>query len=209
MATKSKNTKGIKIAAFVMAVVMFLASGFFGSLFIRSFAHYAGDTSKNYFETPSFRWQMNQFITDMFHSAQSLAVSSIEDYQKTTAGQSINQRWKDETEKVSQAFDLLAKSEVRVHRDAQNRYRYSLAYNNGIYYFNYDGNFISAEEFSESAMPITLLWSGKMRWCSKYWYSPNMLRKRTAFCSPFFVHRKGIVFCEIVKNARSTEVSLF
>ena len=150
MATKSKNiNKGIKIAALVMAVVMFLASGFFGSLFIRSFAHYAGDTSKSYFETPSFRWQMNQFITDMFHSAQYLTVNSIEDYEKTTDGKDVNNRWQAEAERVSQAFDLLAKSEVRVHRDAQNRYRYSLAYNNVIYYFNYDGNFISAEEFSD------------------------------------------------------------
>ena len=132
-----------------MAVVMFLASGFFGSLFIRSFAHYAGDTSKTYFETPSFRWQMNQFITDMFHSAQYLTVNSIEDYEKTTDGKDVNNRWQAEAERVSQAFDLLAKSEVRVHRDAQNRYRYSLAYNNVIYYFNYDGNFISAEEFSD------------------------------------------------------------
>ncbi len=150
MATKSKNiNKGIKIVALVMAVVMFLASGFFGSLFIRSFAHYAGDTSKTYFETPSFRWQMNQFITDMFHSAQYLTVNSIEDYEKTTDGKDVNNRWQAEAERVSQAFDLLAKSEVRVHRDAQNRYRYSLAYNNVIYYFNYDGNFISAEEFSD------------------------------------------------------------
>lgn len=132
-----------------MAVVMFLASGFFGSLFIRSFAHYAADTSKTYFETPSFRWQMNQFITDMFHSAQYLTVNSIEDYEKTTDGKDVNNRWQAEAERVSQAFDLLAKSEVRVHRDAQNRYRYSLAYNNVIYYFNYDGNFISAEEFSD------------------------------------------------------------
>ena len=144
MATKLKNIKAIKIAALVMAVVMFLASGFFGSLFIRSFAHYAGDVSETYFETPSFRWQMNQFITDMFHSAQYLTVNSIEDYEKTTDGKDVNNRWQAEAERVSQAFDLLAKSEVRVHRDAQNRYRYSLAYNNVIYYFNYDGNFISA-----------------------------------------------------------------
>lgn len=150
MATKSKSTnKGIKIAAFVMAVVMFLASGFFASTFIRSFAHYAGDTSKNYFETPSFRYQMNQFITDMFYSAQYLTVSGIEDYQKTTDGKEINQRWQSEAERVSQAFDLLAKSEVKVYRDAQNRYRYSLIYNNVIYYFSFDGSFISEEEFSD------------------------------------------------------------
>lgn len=132
-----------------MAVVMFLASGFFASVFIRSFAHYAGDTSPTFIETPSFRWQMNQFIRDMFHSAQYLSVNSVEDYQKTTDGKEINQRWQSEAERVSQAFDLLSASEVRVYRDAQNRYRYSFVYNNVIYYFNYDGSFISAEEFSD------------------------------------------------------------
>lgn len=150
MATKSKNIKAVKITALVLAVVMFLASGFFGSLFIRSFAHYAGDASgKDYFKTPSFRWQMNQFITDVFHSAQYLSTDSIEDYQKTTDGKEINQRWQSEAERVSQAYDLLANSEIQIHRDAQNRYRYSLVYNNVTYYFNYDGSFISKDEFSE------------------------------------------------------------
>ncbi|MBR5562201.1 MAG: HAMP domain-containing histidine kinase [Clostridia bacterium] len=149
MATKLKNIKAIKIAALVMAVVMFLVSGFFGSLFIRSFAHYAGDTSATYFETPSFRYQMNRFITDMFHSAHFLTVNSIEDFQKTADGKDINQRYQKEAERVSQAFDLLEQSELKVHHDAQNRYRYSLVYNNVTYYFNYDGNFISKEEFSD------------------------------------------------------------
>ncbi len=149
MATKSKNTKAIKITALVLAVVMFLASGFFGSLFIRSFAHYAGDVSKTWFETPSFRWQMNQFITDMFHSAQYLTIDSINDFQNTTHGKEINQRWQSEAERVSQAHDLLANSVVQVHHDAQNRYRYSLVYNNVTFYFNYDGSYISEEEFSD------------------------------------------------------------
>ncbi len=149
MATKSKNIKAIKITALVLAVVMFLASGFFGSLFIRSFAHYAGDTSKTYFETPSFRWQMNQFITDMFHSAHFLTVNSIEDFQKTADGKDINQRYQKEAERVSQAFDLLAGSGLKVHYDAQNRYRYSLVYNNITYYLDYEGGFISKEEFSD------------------------------------------------------------
>ena len=90
-----------------MAVVMFLASGFFGSLFIRGFAHYASDTSKTWHETPSFRWQMNQFISDMFSSAQSLTVNSIEEFEKTSDGQEINQEWQKKAEKVNQAFDLL------------------------------------------------------------------------------------------------------
>lgn len=147
MATKLKNIKAIKITALVLAVVMFLASGFFGSLFIRSFAHYAGDTSKTWFETPSFRWQMNQFITDIFHSAQSLTVNSIEDFQKTSDGQKINQEWQKKAEKVTQAFDLLEQSELKVHRDAQNRYRYSLVYNNVTYYFRYDGELIDKDQF--------------------------------------------------------------
>ncbi len=151
MATKSKNIKdkSVKLIALILAVVMFLASGFFTSLFIRSFALYAGDTSKTWFETPSFRWQMNQFITDMFHSAQYLTINSIDDFQNTTDGKEINQRWQSEAERVSQAFDLLANSQVQVHHDAQNRYRYSLVYNNVTYYFNYDGSFISKEEFSD------------------------------------------------------------
>lgn len=148
MATKSKSiNKGIKIAAFVMAVVMFLASGFFASTFIRSFAHYAGDTSKNYFETPSFRYQMNQYITDMFFSAPSLSLKSIDDFRKTNEGQNIIRRYDELIQEASQAYDLLESSEIKVHYDAQNRYRYSLVYNNITYYFRYDGRTISEEEF--------------------------------------------------------------
>ena len=148
MATKSKNiNKGIKIAALVMAVVMFLASGFFASMFIRSFAHYAADTSKTYFETPSFRWQMNQYITNMFHSAQSLSVQSVEEYGKTAAGQTIISSYDKEIQNVSQAYDLLDGSGILVFYDAQNRYRYSLVYNNVTYYFSYNGATISEEEF--------------------------------------------------------------
>ena len=147
MATKLKNTNAIRIIALVLAVVMFLASGFFGSLFIRAFAHYASDTSKSWSETPSFRWQMNQFITDIFQSAQSLTVSSIEDFEKTSNGQAINSEWQKRTEKVNLAFSLLENSELKVHHDAQNRYRYSLVYNNVTYYFNYDGNFINSDQF--------------------------------------------------------------
>lgn len=149
MATKSKNInrKGIKIAALVMAVVMFLASGFFASMFIRSFAHYAGDTSKNYFETPSFRYQMNQYITEMFFSAQSLSVKNVDDFGKTTDGEWINKKFDDRILEASQAYDLLDKSGIKVHYDAQNRYRYSLTYNGVAYYFRYDGRVISEEEF--------------------------------------------------------------
>lgn len=126
---------------------MFFASGFFGSLFIRSAVHYAGDVSSSYYETPSFRYQMNKFINDMLHSAQSLTVNSVEDFEKTANGQSINQGWQREAEKVSNAYDLLEKSGLKVHFDAQNRYRYSLIYNNITYYFRYDGRVISKDEF--------------------------------------------------------------
>ncbi len=149
MATKSKNIKGIKITALVLAVVMFLASGFFGSLFIRSFAHYAGDASgKDYFQTPSFRWQMNQYIDEMFHSAYFLTIKDIDDFQKTSEGEWINSNNEKDVLKVSQAFDLLDKSGIKVHHDAQNRYRYSLNYNNVTFYFSYDGRVIPEDEFN-------------------------------------------------------------
>ena len=148
MATKLKNIKGIKIAAFILAVVMFLASGFFAGTFVRSAIHYAGDASKSYYETPSFRWQMNRFIDDMFYSARSLSVNSIDEFRKTSDGKEIDKRYDEKILEVSQAHDLLDKSGIVVHYDAQSRYRYSLTYNNITYYFLYNGSIISEAEFN-------------------------------------------------------------
>ena len=126
---------------------MFLASGFFGSLFIRSFAHYAGDVSGSYFETPSFRYQMNRFITEMYFSAQFSGVNTVEDFEQTTEGKRINRIYDEELLAVTQAYNLLESSGIEVHRDAQNRYRYYLNYNNVGYYFYYNGELISEEDF--------------------------------------------------------------
>lgn len=131
-----------------MAVVLFLASGFFGSLFIRSFAHYAGDVSKNWFETPSFRYQMNRFITEMYFSSQFSGVSTVEDFEKTTEGKRINRIYDEKILAVTQAYNILENSGIEVHRDAQNRYRYFLNYNNVGYYFSYNGDIISEEDFN-------------------------------------------------------------
>ena len=130
-----------------MAVIMFLASGFFGSMFIRAFAHYASDTSKSYFETPSFRYQMNRFITEMYFSAQFSGVSTIEDFEKTTEGKRINRIYDERLLAVTQAYNLLENSGIEVRFDAQNRYRYYLNYNNVGYYFSYNGELISEEDF--------------------------------------------------------------
>ncbi len=130
-----------------MAVVMFLASGFFGSMFIRSFAHYAGDTSKTYFETPSFRYQMNRFITEMYFSSQFSEVNTISDFEQTTVGKRINREYDERVLAVTQAYNLLEASGIEVHRDAQNRYRYFLNYNNVGYCFRYDGTLIHEDEF--------------------------------------------------------------
>lgn len=131
-----------------MAIVLFLASGFFGSMFIRAFAHYASDTSKSYFETPSFRYQMNRFITEMYFSAQFSGVNTVEDFEQTTAGKRINKNYDDKLLAVTQAYNLLESSGIEVRRDAQNRYRYFLNYNNVGYYFSYNGDLISEDEFN-------------------------------------------------------------
>lgn len=169
-----------------MAVVMFLASGYFGSMFIRSAFHYAGDASKSYYETPSFRWQMNRFIDDMFRSAKSLSVSSIEEFKKTADGKEIDKDYDEKVEKVSQAHDLLDKSEIVVHYDAQNRYRYSIVYNNVAYYFLYNGDIISEEEFTSldyveyyedvyayETVPVTVVDNNAVEFTAVHVYNPD------------------------------------
>lgn len=151
MATKSKSiktNKTVKVVALILAVLMFFTSGFFASMFVKSFLYYFDGGTDDFYRTQSFRSQMNDCINDVIYSAEYITVKSLDDFRKTADGKRITEEHDKQVLEVTQAHDVLSKSNICVYRDAQNRYRYSLVYDGVLYYFLYDGQTIDENEFS-------------------------------------------------------------
>ncbi len=156
MAIKSKNINAnpkLRIAALVLAAVMFLASGGFASLFVQGFANYASENgTPAYTSTPAFRWLMNTCIREIYNSSSYMNIYSVEEFEATARGQEISSYYIDRSKLITDSYDLLDKSAIKVYRDAQNRYRYSLANGGFKYYFSYDGDFITSENFKSMGL---------------------------------------------------------
>lgn len=152
MATKSKSiktNKTVKVVALILAALMFCTSGFFASMFVKSFLYYYDGGVGDFYKTPSFRSQMNGCINDVVYSAEYITVKSLDDFRKTADGKRITEEYNKQVLEVTQAYDVLSKSDICVYHDAQNRFRYSLVYDGVLYYFLYNGQTIGEYEFSE------------------------------------------------------------
>ncbi|MGN0572725.1 MAG: sensor histidine kinase [Acutalibacteraceae bacterium] len=152
MATKSKNIKygrGTKLAALVIAAVMFFASGCFASRFVKGVAMYNSySPGTDYTQTTAFRGLMSESELYIIPVAEYLNVNTRSDYLNTPEGKEITERYQKLIDKVTEAYSLLDGSGIAVSIDGENRYRYSLEYNGKTYYFSHDGTIISFEEFN-------------------------------------------------------------
>ena len=152
MATRSKNIKhgrGTKLVAFIIAAVMFFASGCFASRFVKGVAMYNSYSPETeYTQTTAFRGLMSEIELQIIPSAEYLNINSRNDYLNTAECKEITERYQKLIDKVTEAYSLLDGSGIAVSIDGENRYRYSLDYNGKTYYFSHDGTLISYDEFN-------------------------------------------------------------
>ena len=153
MDTKSKsikNSKLLKIAAFILEVVMFFLAGNFASLFIKGFANFNIFTNPaDFTNTYVFRDRMNDYMSVVIELGQSSIYQTFDEYLQSEEAKSYSEKYDEEAVNVSAAYDILDASEIEVYVDAQNRYRYALTYNNVRYYFSCSGKPISKAEFDD------------------------------------------------------------
>ncbi len=150
MDTKLKNIKhgsAKKIIAFILAVVLFFTAGYAISMAIRGFFFYNGYESREFTQTTAFRWQLNSYIYDVIYAGKSEACKTIEDYMKTDGGKELLEEYEQRKNDVTDCYNLLKDKNITVYVDEGNRYRYTYVYNGLTYYFSYDGQLISKEEF--------------------------------------------------------------
>lgn len=150
MDTKSKNIKYkplTKAVAVILAAVMFLASGYAASMFIRDFLIYQSYVATSFTETEAFRRSFNSIERALIELTHAELPESIGEYAETERGKEIVAEKNAQIKEINAAFDLLDKSGITVYRTADNRYRYKLVYLEMIYYFTYDGSLISYDDF--------------------------------------------------------------
>ncbi len=152
MATKSKNikySKGIKLAAAILAVVMFFSAGWFANLFIRGFADYnAYNTSggMTYTQTSAFRGLMNWAEEYLVNNAMFEQPMTLEQYKASQAGKAVAAEYDSLAKKVSDAYDLLESSGIEVYVSNDNSYYYLLPYKTLVYAMNSTGGYVHCDE---------------------------------------------------------------
>lgn len=153
MDTKSKSikhSKTLKIAAFVLAVIMFFLAGNFASLFIKGFANFNIFTNPaDFTNTYVFRDRMNDYICSVIELGKSSKYQTFDEYLQSEEAKSYSEGYVEEAANVTAAYELLDASALEVYVDAQNRYRYALTHNNVRYYFDCSGTPISKAEFED------------------------------------------------------------
>ncbi len=150
MDTKLKNikyNKWTKFFAFLLACVMFFVSGYSASMFLRGFFFYQSYAARNFVQTDAFKNNVDRVIWSVKEIALNGNITTYEEFLLTTEAKEIIEEKNSELAKIDAAYDLLDKSNISVYRTADNRYRYSLDYAGETYYFTYDGNPISYDEF--------------------------------------------------------------
>lgn len=157
MAIKSKNikySKWLKLAAAIIAVIMFFSAGWFANLFIRSFADYNsydGKEEKNgdsYTQTFAFREAFNDAERALINEGRSAVYASFEDYMASAEAIQLKAEFDSKIPELSAAYDLLAASGIEVYNSEHNSYIYLYTYKNLTYCMNYAGDFIDKNDFS-------------------------------------------------------------
>ncbi len=148
MATKLKNTKlPIKIAAFLVAAIMFFFSGYFAELFIRGFLFYNSYSKRSYTQTYSFRYNFNAiergYLTDVGLQEE----MGYDEFLSSAYGKMHALKWDNDVKKVVAAYDLLAASDIEVYVNSGNRYRYLVPYKGLVYVMDSNGTILNADYF--------------------------------------------------------------
>ena len=170
MDTKLKNIKHIsakRTVAFVLAVVLFITAGYAISMAVRGFFFYNGYEYRDYTQTTAFRWQLNDYIYDVIYEGKARAIDTLEEFLQTDGGKELTEEYEQRKNDVTKCYNLLKEKDITVYVDDGNRYRYTYVYNGLTYYFSYDGQLISKEEFdpnsfvqimgAETTVPTTVL----------------------------------------------------
>lgn len=134
----------MKIAAAALAVLMFFLSGYSAGLFLKGYFLFNGyDEGCDFTQTNSFRMLLNNCEFTLLADAELMSCENEDDFLKTSLGKNYSQN----IQNVNDAFDLLESSGVRVYVTEDNRYRYSYDLGGTTYYFSYNGDVISRDEF--------------------------------------------------------------
>lgn len=155
MAIKSKNikySKWLKLAAAIIAVVMFFSAGWFANLFIRSFADYNSYDGKeangsSYTQTIAFREALNDAELALIREGRPAVYANFEDYLASAEAVQIQNDFDSRIPELSAAYDLLAGSDIEVYNSEHNSYLYLYTYKNLTYCMNYAGEFIDRDSF--------------------------------------------------------------
>ncbi|MBQ7122683.1 MAG: HAMP domain-containing histidine kinase [Clostridia bacterium] len=151
MDTKSKSIKHsrwLKLAALILAILMFFMAGNFASLFIKGFANFniyanPGDFTNTYV----FRDQMNSYIWSVYYEGQTNIYETFDEFVKSEDAKAYEEKYVEQAKDVEEAYKLLDASGIEVYVDAQNRYRYALTHKGIRYFFNCGGTRISKDAF--------------------------------------------------------------
>ena len=155
MDTKLKNTNniGLKRALAFIFAILFVFTGAFGFFcFVRDAFYYnrlqsTGDYP-GFTRTNSFRHNLNAAEQQILGSGEILTCETAEDYYKTTAGKAVLRRIEDGAEQIKAACDYLDSVEgLEVSVTDKNFYRYHYKSGTGDYYYTYNGELISEEEY--------------------------------------------------------------
>lgn len=153
MDTKWKNIKygrATKIAALVLAVIMFFAAGNLAGLFIKGFANFnIFAHPEDFTNTQSFRDQMNRYIGDVVRVGKFVNIGSFEEWLKSADAKAYSENFYTQKKDTEEFVKLLDSSGIKVYVDGQNRYRYTLDYKGVRYFMQYNGEFIDNSQFAE------------------------------------------------------------
>lgn len=153
MDTKLKNTKyskGVKIAAAVLAVVMFFSAGWFANLFIRGFADYNSYNTSGgmlYTQTSAFRDLMNHAEEYLIGNAAFTDTMTFVEFKASQEGKIAAEEYDSLVKRVSDAYDLLESSSIEVYVSNDNSYYYLLPYKNLVYGMYSSGGYLHADFF--------------------------------------------------------------
>lgn len=153
MDTKWKNIKygrATKIAALVLAILMFFAAGSFAGLFVKGFANFnIFAHPENFTNTSSFRDQMNRYIGDVVRMGKFINIGSFEEWLESEDAKAYSENYELQKKETEEYVKLLDSSGINVYVDGQNRYRYTLDYKGVRYFMQYNGEFISYSQFAD------------------------------------------------------------
>lgn len=151
MDTKSKNIKyspAVRTAAFILALIFFGISGCFASAYARSLFNYNVYEGRSFTDSEIFRRTLNSYENKALYYAANSRYKTPEEYKNSGYGKQLKDAYEERKKQISNAFDVLDSSGIKVHVTESDKYRYSLQKGGTTYYFSYDGTRIEADEFN-------------------------------------------------------------